>query len=188
MDYESICGSLQTISIARLFYEYGKLDRLLERGITISSDDLYEIYYELLIAATDYTDQKYDESYECDHWYFSFRSMMQYYRLIREYGSLHSMRLSENPYVKKAEQKLAAELYSCGCSGGMGWGYQMKISSKWSSGVMVETDCYFHGEYELLEALLAIDAWYTDEVQKLEILLKKEQALAKRYVPELEAA
>ena len=68
MDYESICGSLQTISMARLFYEYGKLDRLLERGITISSDDLYEIYYELLIAATDYTDQKYDESYECDHW------------------------------------------------------------------------------------------------------------------------
>ena len=29
---------------------------------------------------------------------------------------------------------------------------------------------------------------YADEVQKLEILLKKEQALAKRYVPELEAA
>ena len=43
MDYESICDSLQTISMARLFYEYGKLDRLLERGITISSDDLYEI-------------------------------------------------------------------------------------------------------------------------------------------------
>ena len=40
----------------------------------------------------------------------------------------------------------------------------------------------------LLEALLAIDEWYADEVQKLEILLKKEQALAKRYVPELEAA
>lgn len=188
MDYESICDSLQTISMARLFYEYGKLDRLLERGITISSDDLYEIYYELLLAATDYLDQKYNESYECDHWYFSFRSMMQYYRLIREYGSLHSMKLSENPYVKKAEQKLAAELYSCGCSGGMGWGYQMKISSKWSSGVMVETDCYFHGEYELLEALLAIDAWYTEEVQKLENLLRKERALAKRCVPELEAA
>ena len=29
---------------------------------------------------------------------------------------------------------------------------------------------------------------YADEVQKLEILLKKEQTLAKRYVPELEAA
>ena len=57
MDYESICASLQTISAARMFYEYGKLDRLLERGITISSDDLYEIYYELLIAATDYLDE-----------------------------------------------------------------------------------------------------------------------------------
>ena len=104
MDYESICDSLQTISMARLFYEYGKLNRLLERGITTSSDDLYEIYYELLIAATDYMDEKYNESYEYDHWYFSFRSMLQYYRLIREYGSLHSMKLSENPYVKKSRR------------------------------------------------------------------------------------
>ena len=51
-------------------------------------------------------DQKFNEDYEYDHWYFSFRSMMQYYRLVREYGSLHSMKLSENPYVKKAEQML----------------------------------------------------------------------------------
>lgn len=58
MDYESICGSLQTARAARMFYEYGKLDRLLERDITTSSDDLYEVYYELLIAATDYMDQK----------------------------------------------------------------------------------------------------------------------------------
>ena len=188
MDYESICDSLQTISMARLFYEYGKLNRLLERGITISSDDLYEVYYELLLAATDYLDQKYNESYECDHWYFSFRSMMQYYRLIREYGSLHSMKLSENPYVKKAEETLSAALYSCCLNGGMGWGYQKKISSEWSSGLIVETDGSFHYEIDLLEALLAIDEWYTDEVQKLEILLKKERALAKRCVPELEAA
>ena len=188
MDYESICDSLQTISMARLFYEYGKLNRLLERGITISSDDLYEIYYELLLAATDYLDQKYNESYECDHWYFSFRSMMQYHRLIREYGGLHSMKLSENPYVKKAEEMLSAALYPCCLNGGMGWGYQKKISAEWSSGLIVETDGYFHYELDLLEALLAIDEWYTDEVQKLEILLKKERMLAKRCVPELEAA
>ena len=48
MDYESICCSLQTVRAARMFYEYGKLDRLLERDITTSSDDLYEVYYELL--------------------------------------------------------------------------------------------------------------------------------------------
>ena len=188
MDYESICDSLQTISMARLFYEYGKLNRLLERGITTSSDDLYDIYYELLIAATDYMDQKFNEDYEYDHWYFSFRSMMQYYRLIREYGGLHSMKLSENPYIRNAERMLSTELYECGCDGGMGWSYQKKISSEWSSGLIVETDEYFSSEYRLLEALLAIDEWYTDEVQKLETLLKKERALAKRYVPELEAA
>ena len=186
MDYESICGSLQTISIARLFYEYGKLDRLLERGITISSDDLYEIYYELLIAATDYTDQKYDESYGCDHWYFSFRSMMQYYRLIREYGSLHSIKLSENPYIQKAERMLSAAFYPCCLGGGMSWGYQKKIGAEWSSGLMVEIDGYFHCEIELLEALFSIDAWYTEEVRKLEALLKKERT--KQYVPELDAA
>ena len=188
MDYEFACGSLQTVRAARMFYEYRKLDRLLERGITTSSDDLYEVYYELLIAATDYMDQKFNEDYEYDHWYFSFRSMMQYYRLIREYGSLHSMKLSENPYVKKAEEMLSATLYSCCLNGGMGWSYQKKISSEWSSGIIIETDGYFHYELDLLEALLAIDKWYTDEIQKLEILLKKERALAKRYAPELEAA
>ena len=172
MDYESICCSLQTVRAARMFYEYGKLDRLLERDITTSSDDLYEVYYELLIAATDYMDQKFNEDYEYDHWYFSF----------------HSMKLSENPYVKKAEEMLSATLYSCCLNGGMGWSYQKKISAEWSSGLIVETDGYFHYELDLLEALLSIDTWYTEEVQKLEILLKKEQALAKRYVPELEAA
>ena len=188
MDYEFACGSLQTVRAARMFYEYGKLDRLLEQNITHSEYDLYEIYYELLCAACDYASFGYNEEYERSHWYFSFHSMMQYYRLVREYGSLHSMKLSENPYIMNAERMLSAELFECSCDGGMGWGYQKKISSEWSSGLIVETDEYFNSEYRLLEALLAIDEWYADEVQKLEILLKKEQALAKRYVPELEAA
>ena len=188
MDYEFACGSLQTVRIACLFYEHGKLNRLLEWGITQSADDLREIYFDLLYAGCDYVSIDYNENFECSHWYFSFRSMMQYYRLVREYGSLHSMKLSENPYIMNAERMLSAELFECSCDGGMGWGYQKKISSEWSSGLIVETDGYFHYELDLLEALLAIDEWYTDEVQKLEILLKKEQALAKRYVPELEAA
>ena len=98
------------------------------------------------------------------------------------------MKLSENPYVKKAEEMLSAAFYSCCLNGGMGWSYQKKIGAEWSSGLIVETGGSFHYEIDLLEALLAIDEWYTDEVQKLEILLKKECALAKRYVPELEAA
>ena len=188
MDYEFACSSLQTVRMAYLFYEHGKLDRLLEQNITNSEYDLYEIYYDLLYAACDYASFGYNENFERGHWYFSFRSMMQYYRLVREYGSLHSMKLSENPYIRNAERMLSTELYECGCDGGMGWSYQKKISSEGSSGLIVETDEYFSSEYRLLEALLAIDEWYTDEVQKLETLLKKERALAKRYVPELEAA
>lgn len=187
-DYEEIAYAVETIRAAHLFYEYGKLDRLLEIGVTHSEDDLFEIYYDLLAAATDYMDEKFNDDYEVNHWYFSFRSMMQYYRLIREYGSLHSMKLSENPYVKKAEDMLSHTFFSCRCDFGMCWSYQKKIGSKWASGIIVETDMYFSSEYELLEVLLAVDAWYTEEVRKLEALLKKERALAKRYVPELEAA
>lgn len=188
MDYESICGSLQTICIARLFYGYGKLDRLLECGVTQSADDLYEIYYELLYAVCDYLSLDYDDLYEQNRWYFSFHSMMQYYRLIREYGSLHSMKLRENPYITKAEDMLDVAFYPCTCGGGISWEYQKKIGSEWSSGILVETDGYFRGEYELLETLLTIDEWYKAEVRKLENLLKKERAHTKRYVPELEAA
>lgn len=107
MDYESACSALQTVCAARLFYEYGKLNRLLEWGITQSADDLREIYFDLLYAGCDYVSIDYNENFECSHWYFSFYSMMQYYRLIREYGSLHSMKLSENPYIRKAEEMLS---------------------------------------------------------------------------------
>ena len=188
MNYGALCSALRTIHAARLFYEYGKLDRLLACDVRQSADGLCEIYYDLLYAACDYLSIDYDDLYEREHWYFSFRSMMQYYRLIREYGSLHSMKLSENPYIMNAERMLSAELFECSCDGGMGWGHQKKISSEWSSGLIVETDEYFNSEYRLLEALLAIDEWYADEVQKLENLLRKERVLAKRYVPELEAA
>lgn len=188
MDYESACSALQTVCAARLFYEYGKLDRLLEWGITQSADDLREIYFDLLYAGCDYVSIDYNENFECSHWYFSFYSMMQYYRLIREYGSLHSMKLSENPYIRKAEEMLSDTFYPCSQGGGMGWSYQKKISSEWSSGIIVEIDAYFNSEYELLEALLTIDEWYKAEVLELEEVLEKERVLVTGAVPEMEAA
>ena len=188
MDYESACSALQTVCAARLFYEYGKLDRLLEWGITQSANDLREIYFDLLYAGCDYVSIDYNENFECSHWYFSFYSMMQYYRLIREYGSLHSMKLSENPYIRKAEEMLSDTFYPCSQGGGMGWSYQKKISSEWSSGIIVEIDAYFNSEYELLEALLTIDEWYKAEVLELEEVLEKERVLVTGAVPEMEAA
>ena len=188
MDYESACSALQTVCAARLFYEYGKLNRLLEWGITQSADDLREIYFDLLYAGCDYVSIDYNENFECSHWYFSFYSMMQYYRLIREYGSLHSMKLSENPYIRKAEEMLSDTFYPCSQGGGMGWSYQKKISSEWSSGIIVEIDAYFYSEYELLEALLTIDEWYKAEVLELEEVLEKERVLVTGAVPEMEAA
>ena len=98
------------------------------------------------------------------------------------------MKLRENPYITKAEDMLDVAFYPCTCGGGISWEYQKKIGSEWSSGILVETDGYFRGEYELLEALLTIDEWYKAEVLELEEVLEKERVLVTRAVPEMEAA
>ena len=123
MDYEAIQGALQTIEIAKLFYDYGKLDRLLENGVTCTVEDPTFYFYEYWAAAADYVDLDFDDNHDVDHWYFSFRSMVEYYRLCRDYSTLHGIKLRKNPYVKKAEAMLADAFYNCSCSGGLGWGY-----------------------------------------------------------------
>lgn len=188
MDNDEIYYAIQTVRAAHLFYDFGKLDRLLMLGITESANDLYEIYYELLDAASDYMQIDFDDAYEVNHWYFSFQSMLHYYRLAREYGCLHSMKLKNNPYIISAEQALHRIFYECSSGGGLGWDYQKKISSEWASGIIIETDAYFHSEYELLEALLSVDAFYKEETQKLETVLKKERLSLKQDVLTLEAA
>ena len=96
MDYESICGSLQTVRAARMFYEYGKLDRLLERDITTSSDDLYEVYYEQspeeweCIYRTRRTRDDYSDGTRWDEWYALDELHMTQagtYRLVRQVNS-----------------------------------------------------------------------------------------------------
>ena len=91
-------------------------------------------------------------------------------------------------YIRKAEEMLSDTFYPCSQGGGMGWSYQKKISSEWSSGIIVEIDAYFSSEYELLKALLAIDEWYKAEVLELEEVLEKERVLVTGAVPEMEAA
>ena len=56
MDYECMYPALQTIRAAHLFHEYGKMDRLLECGVTQADEELYSAYYDLLCAACDYMD------------------------------------------------------------------------------------------------------------------------------------
>lgn len=188
MDYELMQETLQTVRIAKLFYEYGKLDRLLENGVTYSGESLYDFFYEYFEAATDYFDLDFHENYEVDHWYFSFRSMVRYYHLCRDYSCLFGVKLRENPYVRKAEAALADAFYDCSCNGGLGWGYAKKCNGAWSSGVFVEMDCYFHSEYELLEALLTIDDWYSDQAAKLADLLENERMRRRCAAFRLEAA
>lgn len=51
MDYESICGSLQTISIARLFYEYEEILRRELDGLDDDFETLRLLSQELSVRA-----------------------------------------------------------------------------------------------------------------------------------------
>ena len=67
-----------------------------------------QVYYELLIRRHGlYGSELFNEDYEYDHWYFSLsQACMQYYRLIRNTWSLHSMNPSrQNASTSKKPKK-----------------------------------------------------------------------------------
>ena len=172
MDDENIMYLLPSIAAARLFYSFGKLDEMIQVGIEAASDDFQMYYWELLTLTADFADNQYREVWEVDHWYFSNESMVEYYRLCRIYSQSYRIKLSANPYMEKARRFVnsAMNLYCTGYD----WHLQTKVNHKWASGIVFETDCYFNGEMEILEALLEIQAWYNREVVELRNLLEKE--------------
>ena len=81
MTYDDIREVLPSISAACMYYAYGKLDKLQKLGLEEATDDFYMMYYELLDASADFVCSDYNEYYNTSRWYFSFKSMMEYYRL-----------------------------------------------------------------------------------------------------------
>ena len=59
MTEEEIIDALPSITVARLFYTYGRLDDLLNAGFETANDGFYEMFWELLDTIPDFI------SYDC---------------------------------------------------------------------------------------------------------------------------
>ena len=166
MTYDDIREVLPSISAACMYYAYGKLDKLQKLGLDEATDDFYMMYYELLDASADFVCSDYNEYYNTSRWYFSFKSMMEYYRLCRDYCNKRSVSLKANPYMREAE--LAVDrIMSLNHAYGYGYRLNTRINHQWASGIVLETDEYFDGHEEVLEALLCLDEWFRQGADKL---------------------
>ena len=173
MTNEEIMYLLPSIELAHLFHSYGKLDEMLELGLDRANEDFYMYVFELMGVAAEGVWSDYNDSYDVSKWYFSSHPMVEYYRLCREYSKRHGIKLSDNPFVHNAESfvECALNLESCG----YGWRLQTKINHEWASGIVFQSDCYFNGEMELLEALLEIFGWYEAAEKRLREVLHTEE-------------
>ena len=182
MQDEDITYLLPSIRIARIMYDYGKLDEMVDMGYDSADEDYYMMWYELLSLAADGIWQDYDENYDVNKWYFSNRSMVEYYRLCRVYGSAHRLKLRDNPYIKEAEQFVEARM-DLDDSCGYGWYLNTGVKHEWASGIVFRSDCYFNSELDLLEALLSIQEWYPRAVIRLRGKLMEEGVVRVPMLP-----
>ena len=187
MTYGEISEALTSISIARLFFEYGKLDTVLEAGFDGPDSDYYLMLWELLGSTADFVFSDYDENYGVNKWYFSNRDMVEYYRLCRTYGCLHELKLKDNPFMQSAERFVENAMDFSG-QYGYGWYLSTKVSHEWASGIVFRTDEYFNGEFELLEALLSIGDWYKRNLVRLREAIEEKKLPAAAENREVMAA
>ena len=173
-EYE-ILDYLPNLQWPMLCYEYGKLDDYIAQGNRQLQEECYESFFDVISIAADFLDMDYRDDYGENKFYFGFKSMSEYYRLCRDYCNARHVSLKQNPYMAEARQfvNAAMELDSYG---GYAYCLQTKINHEWASGLLVLTDeSYFNAEYDLAEALLRINAWYTRGVERLKEDLAKEE-------------
>ena len=131
-----------------------------------------------MYAAVDFVREDYDEGYDVNQYYFSWESMVEYYRLCRDYSVKLGISLKKNPYMLEAEQYVERVMLFDHYGGGYGFYLQTKINHKWASGLLFRTDCYFHSEFELAEALFRIGDWYQKGVERLKAALQDQKVVA----------
>ena len=173
-DYEMV-DYITSLEWPLLCYEYGKLEDYLEQGNKELYNDYYQGYFDVLSIAADFINEDYLDDFDEDKYYFGFQSMNEYYRLCRDYCNARHVSLKQNPYMAEARQFVNTAMDLDGY-GGYGYVLHTKINHEWASGLLVIIDATcFNAEYDLAEALLSINAWYTRGVERLKNDLAKEK-------------
>ena len=166
MSEEEIYYTLGSIRFAILCHDYGKLDAFIQSGNVSPCEDFYSCFLDALCAAADFIAEDYMEDYNAEKYYISFESMMEYYRLCRDYCTKFGVRLKKNPYMIEAQRFVDRVMYFSG--GGYSYLLNTKINHKWASGILIGIDYdTFNDELELVDAMFAINEWYQEGVERL---------------------
>ena len=184
MRNEEIYYSLESVKYACLCYKYGRLRDFLNSGNQEPREDYYTCFMDIAEIAVDFIAGNYQEDYCVDIYYFSYKDMMEYYRLCRVYSCKHGIRLRDNPFMREAEQ-FVTDAMEFNNYGGYWYHLHTKINHDWASGIVIHLDdnC-FQDEFGLSEAMLSIGGWYASAVIRLRQTLLEEYAF---WLPALAA-
>ena len=172
---EELYEAIETIRLYKMFHDFGRADKL-ESGHEADRDLYWTMIHDMSLNITDKVWYSFDESFATEKYYYSSSSMMEYYRLCREYSKKHNIPLECNPYIEKA-RRYAKDKFNQSLPY-MDYALQTKINHDNASGIVIWIyHEYFNSYSELMEALLHIFSSYEYELIELKAALKSESMI-----------
>lgn len=162
MTLEEIHIIMPALYAIKKLHDVGRKDVIKQIDGTVDADDFFALGYEAIEYISDYVFSYYSEYSGDSSFYFSDDSIMEYYRLCREYSKLKGISLKDNPYMKKAEdtvrENLDSSCYYCY------YRLKTKVNHRLAAGIVFYFSCDFY-EYESLVYRMAdVIDFYRNEV------------------------
>lgn len=167
-EYEYFEMSLIPIMVGKVLSDVGREKDYLE-GIGASpivAEDYFSYILEGLITVCDFWEGREVGPYMDSCWFFSDQSMMDFYRLCRDWSRQRGILLTNNPYMERARIELEEQLNSIN-SYYYTFRYSTKVNHRWASGITLYLSPEFNQEFSLLKALAHIFDYYKHMVEEL---------------------
>ena len=186
-EYEYFEMSLIPIMVGKVLSDVGREKDYLERigASPIEAEDYFSYIIEGLTTVCDFWEGREVGPYMDYCWFFSDQSMMDFYRLCRDWSRQRGIGLKDNPYMRHAEQELEEQLdsiHSCYYV----YRYSTKVNHRWASGITLYISPEFNQEFALLKALAYLFDYYKRTAERLRYEIWKydrEQKAQVLYLP-----
>ena len=186
-EYDHCEMSLIPIFVGKVLYDTGREEDYL-KGIgseAVIMEDYFSYIAEGLTTICDFWDGREVGPYIDYCWFFSDRSMMDFYRLCRDWSRQRGIRLKDNPYMEQARLELEEQLDSLN-SCYYTYRFSTKVNHRWASGITLYFSPEFNQEFSLLKALAHIFDYYKHMAERLRYEIWKydrEQKAKILYLP-----
>lgn len=163
MDY--LVGMLSTM---KLMFDSGKGEGLFNafEKVRFDPEYQYELFWEALMYASDFYDEKYHEDDDATEYTLSDKVVTEYYVLCKQYGRRKRIRFKDNPYVKKADDYVTEQMNAIR-DYGIGWNLFTKTTGEYTSALNIWLYPGFIQTVELIESILDVFDFYEKEIQTL---------------------